>query len=1382
MQKNKIQIPDLTNLKLKVGTEKEGSILSVNGLKLAKLKNSDLDLNCKKFETQEIDVVYKENSISYDGTILISFGSESVDVFNLKPVIDLKKDGDSYCFKIGDLKLRHDVKPEQIPNGLFDRRDSFKVTVCDSETINIIRFADLHLHSEYSKLDGISMVNKIAKKAEYSCAITDHGVMFGYLDFYEEMNKNDKHPIVGCEFYVERYSKDNKALADISNPDDLIAYKREHFKGEHLILLAKNNIGLNNLFKLTTKSYLNFRKRPHITYALLAEYGEGLIATSACIGGTLGKSIMRGEEEDGIEFLDKMLEIFGYDDFYIELQNHHRELFPNLEEFNTMKRIKEIAKEKGIKTTIGIDSHYLNEDDYNSHEYWLCQATKVQLSDEKRFRFIGGGYFMHSSDEVIALFPDDLDALDNTLEIADKCNISINFSGYHLPDFPLPEGFEKQEEYFRHSCREGFRARFKGTPAYKEEEYLERMKYELSIILKMGFPSYFLIVADFINFARDVNVGSNLEKYLPSNRYDHSEIPDFIKKKDYKIPVGPGRGSAAGSLVAYCMGITDVDPIKHGLLFERFLAVERISMPDIDVDFADDKRDIVIDYTKYKYGATSVSMIVTFGRAKAKKAVKIVAKIMGKPFSLGTKISKTIPEKPNMTLAKAYEESPEFKELYDNSDEVKSIIDIAKRIEGLVTNTSTHACGIVIAPSDVSDYIPQILIEKKTDGKTISSNWCTQIPMNKIEDMGLLKMDFLGLRTLSASQDTTRLVSKEYSVDIDFDQIPIDDIEIYRFLAKGVTDGVFQVESPYMKGLMQQLYQDLIKEQTDKDVEGVLQFTGEIGFSRLSDANALGRPGPMEEIPNYIQNMLDPSHTYYENDIMLKYLKPTYGIITYQEQLMSLVKELAGFSAAQADLIRKGMSKKKEEILTEYGDYFVNGSKKHNIDGCVARGMDKNVSEDLWEKMKKFGLYAFNKSHSVSYSMITARTAWLAHYYPVAFMGGVLNSFLSDAARIKGYMSVCKKRGISVLSPTVNKSDDKFSIEDSQIIFGLEGLKGMGLASKGIIAERKNGGDYINFADFVVRMATLSSFGKSAILSLIYSGALDIFEGTRMDKINSMDSVLNLIKDIKDRDRIGQLTLLDYINKDDRVLIVPPLKIDETGVEMKNQELLEFEDHYAGFYITAHPIDEYRELLKNSGTTEIAFVTAQAEDEKNATDERNEYDQVYNGKAKVAGIVKEFKSLLTREKSEEMFTFLIEDDSGSIKCVIFPKDAAKYKGKIGNGSMLVAQGYADADDFGTQLKVKDIVSIETLLTELKLVSLSLKLSDNVVMARGQYKDIKNLLAKASEGNTHVYLKREDQIYVFRDDDNFERLVNIDLKMLESIQAIVGEQNCRPLYN
>lgn len=786
---------------------------------------------------------------------------------------------------------------------LFKNRKSF-YAIFKQNRLRVVRYVNLHGHSEYSILDCISRIKDITKKAEWAIAVTDHGNMFGALEFYKEMNKAGKKPLIGFEAY--HYSRDGKE------------------KSHHIVLLARNGAGVKNLFKLTSNGYHNVNNKPQITWADMEKYSEGVVCLSACIAGEVPQAILNNDLDKARDLIRGMIDIYGKENYFLEIQRHGLE-----QEKIVEAGVLKLAEEFDLKVVATTDSHFTNKQDKSAHDLHLCIGTKRLLSDPTRWTFTGDGYHIHTSEEMVERFSDMPDVLDNTLDLAERLNPVLETGKVFMPSFPIPKTFKTENEYLKHLVMEGFEKRFKGKAAFDSEEYRERIEFELETVERMGFPGYFLIVWDFIRFARERD-----------------------------ILVGPGRGSACGSLLTYCLGITNVDPIPFGLLFERFLNPDRISMPDIDIDFPDTRREEVLDYVRDKYGNDSVTGVITFGRMLAKSVSRDVARVMGFPTSFGDSIAKLIPDKLEengknlkVTLPNVLRLSPEFKRYYQSSTDVQSVVDAAIRLEGLPRTLSQHACAILISPSAVSDYIPLVTLPNRA---TKGRDTVTQFSMGECEEMGILKMDFLGLRTMGVFDRALTYINEKRPAEqkrLELDDIPIGVQSVYDFISKGNTAGVFQLESSGMTGLMGQLYQDLHKMKGTEE-EGIQLF------ERLVAGISLYRPGPMDEIPNYVKNMLKPNGIHYEFPTIEDIMTPTYNVIVYQEQVMFIVRRLAGFSKGDADSVRKAMGKKNEKLLAEYGEYFLHGSEERGISGAIANGIEKEDAQELWEKMKKFGLYA----------------------------------------------------------------------------------------------------------------------------------------------------------------------------------------------------------------------------------------------------------------------------------------------------------------------------------------------------------------------------------------------------------------------------------------
>lgn len=902
-------------------------------------EDSAYNIDLAQYEGQKLPIKIDKLEVIYQGSIIATFDNMIENV--LGRIGTLRSDNTRAALVIQtnekNVVLCNSIPVGILPEHLFDRRNQFPVRIYDDTHWEIVRYANLHQHTDASLLDGMVKIDDLVKKTEWCSAVTDHGNMFAFNEFYQKMNKAGKKPIIGCEVYVETPGGNPREVLNVASQEDVTEEQmfdnekapKSTLAGEHMILLASSTEGVHNLFKLVTEASEHFYRKPHVTWELLKKYHGGLIATSACIAGTLGRSIMeilkceanpgnpdsmrvkQVNEKIADLYCTEMIRLFSKENFYIELQNHH---FP-LEDA-IMQRVREYARKYGLKTTVGIDAHYLNREDASVHEMWLCQQTKKKMTDADRMRFSGDGYYVHTSDEVVDLFPNDLDALDNTLDIAEKCHVDMESQGYHMPKFPLPEGFNDEDSYLTYLVTSNFEKLWEdgilGTSqSYEEKQsYIDRYMYELDVIRKMGWQAYFLVVSDFIAYARDTEVSAHLERYFPSRYYVQNSIPSAIARKNYEIYVGPGRGSAAGSLVCCCLGITKVDPIKYDLLFERFLNPDRVSMPDIDTDFEDSTRENVVEYCRVKYGAENVSRIITFGKAKAKNALRTIARVNSESQAVGSELANAVPQ--GNSISQAEKNNPDFMVL-EAEPRKKELIEYAKRFEGLSTNKSIHACGVLISDKPVVEYMPQILMKNPRGSEEI---WTTELQGPECEGMGLLKMDFLGLITLGIAHETIGLIKKNHGVDIHYDEIPLDDVNVYKFLADGNTAAVFQAESEVFTKTLTGVLEDVDaqieaienSQLPDDEKEFQKHLLGEKLFMRVSDCNALVRPGPNRYTEEYTRNILgNPEDIHYDHESMRSNLESTGGIMLYQEQVMLLVRKMAGFSAGQADTIRKAM-------------------------------------------------------------------------------------------------------------------------------------------------------------------------------------------------------------------------------------------------------------------------------------------------------------------------------------------------------------------------------------------------------------------------------------------------------------------------------------------
>lgn len=1143
--------------------------------------------------------------------------------------------GDTLVFYDKDNSL-YTVLASEEEKSFFKKRKILKAIINnDSEEFSykIIRVAQIHQHSDYSFLDGAVSVKNMAKKLEACGAITDHGNMCGALSFYKEMHNQGKLPLIGQEFYCE----------DIDG----------NMSANHLVLIAKNNNGYKNLMKLSSMSYDNFYKKPHISYKMLEQYKEGLICTSACIAGELSRSILRYRDDKTEENKLKVKKIINFfkntfgEDFYIEIQKHGIEG----EEF-VNKMLIGLSKRYSIKYICTTDSHYLNKEDREVQELLLCINTKKTFADPDRFKFNGDGYHVHTSDEMEDLFADCIEGLDNTLEIAEKCTeLTIETGKYYLPKFPIKPPFADEHSYLEHLVKNGFIERYKpllgevdtdtlGERKRKnglKKKYWERAKYELSVIKQMGFSGYFLIVWDFLNYCLNNN-----------------------------IPIGPGRGSGAGSIVLYCLHVTDVDPMQYNLLFERFLNPDRISMPDIDSDISQEDRKLVIDYVKEVYGVERVSQIVAFGTLAAKLALEYTLKIVGLySASEARAITSYIPSTHGITLEAALKESKDLRNWANKNKDTCKLMKIAMSAEGLNRNISVHACGVVIGQDVISEMCPTMSVFDRITGEKTT---VTQYEGPECEEIGCLKMDFLGLRTLDVIEHSIRQINKAVSnLNISQYNIPIDDPKVYSFLEKGFTDGVFQFESAGMTNLLKQMFADV----SDSDTKE----KGKEYFERMIAAVSLYRPGPMDEIPNYISAM-HSGIIHYDHPMLEDILSNTYGILVYQEQIMFAVRKLAGFSAGQADTVRKAMGKKKEAIMKEYGEYFLHGSVEKGIKGCVANGIPEKTAKLIWDKMAKFASYAFNKSHATCYAMLGVRTAWLSYYYPLEFTTSILNSYIGKTDKISKTINACNKRKLKLFNPDVNLSDYEFKVVTCENIkgirFGLAGIKGVGdQVVNAIIKERNDNGFFKSFDDFLIRVSDFIQI--DSLESLIKSGALDCFKGTRASKLENIKLIKLYISKIKE-------LKLENDNTEDKIFGNTDIKLTLPNVEeYSDADISLFEEEVLGFFIT-HPIKRYssqlekyrkKGLLVNISDIELIL-------SKDPSDFRK--------KRFCAGLVKN-KELIQyvdkkTNKPKKLLKFTLDDGTGTMSCVFFDDKAIKYDFLLKNNLIVYISGTVKRDDFG----------------------------------------------------------------------------------------------------
>lgn len=1057
-------------------------------------------------------------------------------------------------------------------------------------------FVHLHVHSEFSLLDGANKVKELPLRAKElgmnAIAITDHGVMFGVVDFYKACKTAGVKPIIGCEVYVAPRSRFDKEPG-IDN------------KYSHLILLAKNETGYKNLSHLVSMGFTDgFYYKPRIDLELLEKYHEGLICLSACLAGSVNKAILKDDMEEAKKVALWHKNLFG-EDYYLEVQ-------PNglPEQVKANQKLIELSRELDIPLVATNDAHYLKKEDAYNHEVLLCIQTGKKMSDTDRMRMGAEEFYVKSPEEMLDYFKNIPEALENTVKIAEKCNFDFEFGNTKLPNYDVPPEFKTHEEYFEKLCYDGIKKRYGDNPS---KEIIDRVEYELSVIEKMGYVDYYLIVWDFINYAKSQN-----------------------------ISVGPGRGSGAGSIIAYAVGITDIDPIKYNLLFERFLNPERISMPDFDVDFCYEHRGDVIDYVCRKYGRDHVSQIITFGTMAARMVIRDVGRALDVPYAEVDKLAKMIPNELHITIKKALEQNRELANLYENDEQTKKILDIAMGLEGMPRQASTHACGVVITKDPVIEYVPLYV----NDG-----NITTEFIMTTLEELGLLKMDFLGLRTLTVIADAIKYVKKTRGIDVEFDQEMHDPKVFKDTWQAGNTSGVFQFESQGMKNFMKELKPDSLED----IIAGV----------------SLYRPGPMDQIPRYIQNKLNPEHVIYTHPALEPILNVTYGCMVYQEQVMQIVRDLAGYSLGRADLVRRAMGKKKLDVMAKEREYFIHGQTDEDgnviIPGCVRNGIDEASANKIFDEMAEFAKYAFNKSHAAAYAVVSYRTAYLKTYYPTEFMAATLNSFLGNLDKVPEYIDECRRIGIKILNPNINKSYTKFAVYGNDIRFGLGSVKNVGIAAvDAIVAERKKNGDYKSFTDFCERISG-EAVNKKCIESLIKAGAFDELGQTRATLMASFERILNTINNANRKNMQGQVTLFDIVTEDKSV--EENKYTFTTLLEYNEKEVLSMEKEMLGIYISGHPLEKYKELIKKVATIDTLKMSEMQENE-----EANFDITKMDGKPiKFAGIITSIKKKFTKNNTIMAFV-TVEDMYGSCEIIVFDSCYGRANGILLDENIVVVEG------------------------------------------------------------------------------------------------------------
>ena len=1144
-------------------------------------------------------------------------------------------------------------------------------------------FTHLHVHTEYSLLDGSSKIEELVHRAKElgmdSMAITDHGVMYGVIDFYRAARKEGINPIIGCEVYVANGSRFNK----------------EAGQGEdryyHLVLLAENNTGYANLVKIVSKGFVEgFYYKPRVDYEVLREYHEGIIALSACLAGEVQRYLARGFYEEGRKAALRYQEIFGRDNFFLEIQDHG---IPDQKTVNAAQL--RLSKELGIDLVATNDIHYIYAEDAEPHDILLCLQTGKKLSDENRMRYEGGQYYCKSEEEMREVFPYAPEAIENTHKIAERCHVEIEFGVTKLPKFDVPEGFTSWE-YLNRMCEEGFEKRY----PQDDGTLRERMNYELDVIHTMGYVDYFLIVSDFIKYA---------------------------KSKD--IMVGPGRGSAAGSIVSYCLEITDIDPVKYSLLFERFLNPERVSMPDIDIDFCFERRQEVIDYVVEKYGKDRVVQIVTFGTMAAKGVIRDVGRVMDLPYALCDSIAKMIPAELNITIEKALKSNRELKSLYETDETVKTLIDTSLRLEGLPRHTSMHAAGVVISQKPVEEYVP---LSRAQDG-TIT----TQFTMTTLEELGLLKMDFLGLRTLTVIQNAVKLVNRQ-GIDFQLGDVDYNDKSVLASISTGRTDGVFQLESSGMKSFM--------KELKPESLEDIIA-----GIS-------LYRPGPMDFIPKYLKGKNNPESITYHCPQLEPILSPTYGCIVYQEQVMQIVRDLGGYTLGRSDLVRRAMSKKKGDVMERERKNFIYGNPEENVKGCINNGIPEKIASIIYDEMIDFAKYAFNKSHAAAYAVVSYQTAYLKYYYPVEFMAALMTSVIDNSAKVSEYILTCKQMGIDILPPDINDGEWDFSVSDGKIRYGLSAIKSVRRnIIDTVVEERNQGGPFTSLRDFIYRL-TAREVNKRTVESFIKSGALDSLPGTRQQKLLIYADLLEQKTQEKKSSVEGQMSLFDLMGEESKEY---DIKFPDVG-EFLKEVLLAFEKEVLGIYISGHPLEDDAVLWKKN-------ITAKTSDFY-VNEEEGIVSGLTDGRKYVVGGMINAISVKTTRQNRMMAFLTLEDLVGNMEVMLFPREYETYRPLLIEDSKVFISGRADfSNEEAGKLICEKIIPFSDAPKELWI-----QFDDKEAFDRNQ--DRLSRLIQDSDGRDPVviYLSREHAVK--RMPPSYSVLIQPQL--LEILNKNFGEKNIK----
>lgn len=1146
-------------------------------------------------------------------------------------------------------------------------------------------FTHLHVHTEYSLLDGSNKVKEYVKRVKElgmtHAAITDHGTMYGCIAFYEEAKKQGIVPIIGCEVYVAPGSRHIKEASS------------DNSKYYHLVLLCENNTGYQNLIKLVSLAFKEgYYYKPRVDKEILREYHEGLICLSACLQGEVSSNLTLGLYEEAKKTALEYIDIFGKDNYFLEIQDHGYDLQKQIN-----PDIYKLSKELGIPLVATNDVHYTYADDAEAHDLLLCLQTGKIVTDTDRMRYEGGQFYVKSEEEMLSLFPYAQEAVSNTMLVANRCNVNLDGKEPKLPHFDVPAGFTS-ESYLKYLCDEGLKKRYPDNNPLARE----RLDYELSVIIKMGFVDYFLIVMDFIAYAKGIG-----------------------------IAVGPGRGSGAGSIVAYCLRITNIDPLRYGLIFERFLNPERVTMPDIDIDFGDERRNEVIDYVINKYGAEKVSRIITFGTLKAKGVVRDVARVLGLPYELGDRISKAVPARINdeeVNLTNALKVSPELRNMYENDPDVKKVIDMSLKLEFLPRHSSVHPAGVLIAPKEVEAFVP---LCKGTDDILV-----TQYEAPTLEAKGLLKMDFLSLRTLTVLEKACNNVKYTRGIDINLEEIDMDDPKVYEYIGTGNTEGIFQLESGGMRGFMKKL--------KPKNLENVMAGI------------ALYRPGPMQFIDNYIRCKENPEEVVYACEQLRPILESTYGCIVYQEQVMQIVRDLGGFSMGGSDKVRKIMSKKKAAEMEEQGRMFIYGDEEHGIDGCIKKGIPENVAKKIYNEMKTFAAYAFNKSHSAVYAVVAYQTAYMKYYYPVEYMAAVITSFLDNSEKAAEYINVAREMGIKVLPPDINEGRADFTVKDGELIYSLMAIKNVGgPVIDRIVEEREANGKFEDIGDFIRRLGG-KDVNKRAVENFIKAGAFDSLGGNRRQYMQVYESLIDDVVAEKKKLDTNQMTIFDMMpsdNKKTMALTLPPLE------EYSKDMLLQMEKEVLGVYISGHPLDDVKDIWKKNVTAFTSDFVYQEDLESSALSDKQQ--------VKIGGIIAAVNTRLTRKK-EMMAIVTLEDLMGSVEVMVFPKAFEKIGKKLKQDTLVFMTGHVSTEDEADSKMIADNV----ILFDEVPKTLWVKFEDMEQYEKKWEEFSKVLLAHKGHDNVNVRIIKEDKLKILND----RYFVHADESLIGEIENVLGEKS------